>query len=967
MKLKRTKLRDAIVVSLAVSAAALATAGTAFAQDASTSEQQAANLDTVTVTGTRIKSQTFTASSPVTEINAEEFKQFGATTVEDLVNQMPQIDLSFDNFVNNGSYGHATISMRGLGPERTLTLINGRRMSSSRNELTDPSIVPAAALKRVDILSGGASAVYGADAVAGVVNFVLDDTFEGISVNAGWSAYQHDNDNKTAQALNAARNFDYPTGNSGFDGISRNVDVVMGGSFAEGRGHAMGWVTWRENDALYQSQRDYSACAVADNAAACGGSGTADPGRFSVFEYANGAVVPWEDEDKNANYVYNGNGGYRNGSYVYNYAPINFYQRPDERKTAGFMAHYEINEYFIPYVEAMFMERSSDSQIAESGAFGMPVLVDCDNALIGSLCADAGVTTDQAQVTLYKRNVEGGPRIHLSDDTTYRIVTGVRGSFLGTSWSYDASATFGRTKTIDIGKNDFLNSRIASAALGCDASSIYGTFSGCVPYDIWTDNISKESADAMAGTSFSIYKTDYKAFSVEANGNLGWGFPSAGGEEISLAVGLERRSYSYYTEYDGDSAAGNFAGAGAASLPVDASNNVTDLFLEAALPIFVGDGAFNRFDVSLGYRNSNDDTSGSYDTYKAGFSAQFWDSKLLLRAGYNRAVRAPSLNDLYYTQRIALDGEQDLCAGPAADLDYTAEQCARTGVPISAYGRVPLNEAEQYNGLVGGNPNLAPEVADTYTVGFALEPIKDLNLSLDWYQVEIEGAIAGIGHETIQRLCLEENLYCDRIKRDARAGQYDLWIGLASDPLSGHVVNLPDNLGMYKRSGLDFSVSYAFDLGPGRLSTSLAGNYVLKNFTQSLASAPSTAFECKGLINNDCGNSPKWRHFATAQYSWDRYTAGLRWRYVDGTDYKSVNGVRETRNIWLGNGVSAYNYIDLNGSVSFGGAVLSLGVNNVFDKEPPFVGAAAFAANANAVGGYDQAGRYVFGSISLRF
>jgi iron complex outermembrane receptor protein len=978
MRLKRNKLRDAIAMSLAVSAMTLAGTGAALAQDTEEgqSQQSPTVLDAVTVTGTRIQSQTFTASSPITEITAEEFTHFGATTVEDLVNQYPQVDLEFDNFQNNGSWGHATISMRGLGPDRTLTLVNGRRLPFSRNELSDPSIVPAAAIKRVDILSGGASAVYGADAVAGVVNFVLDDQFEGVALNFGYSAYQHDNDNEYWQQLNEEAGFEAPSGNSGFDGISRHADLVVGSSFADNRGHAMGWVTWRENEALYHGQRDYSHCSVWYDWPACGGSGTADPARFTVNQWdpslndGAGGVVGWPQGTPSSaiNYVWNGS-GYENGSYVYNYAPVNFYQRPDKRVTAGFMTSFEINEHFTPYLEAMFLERKSDQQIAESGAFGVPVNVDCTNPIIGTLCADAGVTTDWARITMWKRNVEGGPRIHLSEDTTHRIVAGVRGALFDSSWSYDVSLLSGKTKTIDIGKNDFLISRISAAALGCN-DPVYGTFPGCVPYDIWTDSITQEAADAMAGTSFSIYQTSYRAFSAEANGYLGWGFPSADGEEIGLAVGMERRDYSYRTEYDGDSAAGNFAGAGAASLPVNASNSVTDFFLEAALPLYVGEGFVNRFDASLGYRYSDDDTSGNYDTYKAGLSGKFWEDRLLVRAGYNRAVRAPSLNDLYYTQRIALNsGGTDLCAGP--NPSYTAEQCARAGVPLNMYGFVPANPANQYYNVTGGNPNLGPEVADTYTVGFAVEPIENLNLSLDWYNIEIEGAIGGVGYNTIQILCMEQNLYCDRIHRDARAGDYDLWIGLASDPQSGHINNLPDNIGVFERSGVDLATSYSFALGPGRLSTTLTGNYILKQYTQPLGAEPSTGYDCKGLVNETrlC-QTPRWRHIASARYTWDRYALGLRWRHIAGMDYKDVDGsplTDDDRVIWLDGGVGSYNYLDLTGSVNVGPAMVTLGVNNVFDKEPPFSGDSGLSANANALGGYDQVGRYIFGSISLKF
>ena len=957
MKLQRSKLRNAIVTSLALGAMTLVGTGTVLAQEEQSEETK---LDTVTVTGTRIKSQTMTESAPITEISPEEFKYYGATTVEDLVNQYPQVDLYFDNFQNNPSYGHSVVSLRSLGPARTLTLVNGRRLPSSRNELSDTSIIPPALIKRVDILTGGASAIYGADAVAGVVNFMLDDKFEGISLTYGYSAYQHNNDNKEMQRLNEEAGYEAPSGSSGFDGISRSADLIVGGSFAGERGHAVGWVTWRENDALMHAQRDYTHCSVWYDDPVCGGSGTADPGRFSVAEV--GGV-------NRGNFIYDGAGGYEPGVHLYNYAPANFFQRPDKRITAGFTASYEVNDHFTPYVEAMFLERRSEMQIAESGAFGVPVTVNCDNPLIGTLCADAGVTTDQARITMWKRNVEGGPRHHASDDSTHRLVAGVKGAILDSAtWTYDVSAMSGKYKTTDIGTNDFLISRIAAAATGC-TDPVYGTFGGCQLWDVWNDNISPEAAAAMAGTSFAIYKNSYTALSATASGELGFGLPSADGENIGLAVGAERRSYSYSSVYDTDSSAGNFAGAGAADLPVDADNSVTDLFFEAGLPIYVGNGALNRFDASLGYRYSDDDTSGSNDTYKLGLSALFWDSKLLVRAGYNRAVRAPSLNDMYYPQRIALGGTRDFCAGP--NPEYTAEQCARTGLPTSAYGNVPANPANQYNQLTGGNPDLTPEIADTYTVGFAVEPIQNLNLALDWYKIKIEDAIGGIGYQNIQILCMTQGLYCDRIQRDGRFGDYDLWIGLAADSGTGHIRNLAGNIGMDEREGLDFSAGYTFDLGPGRLSTTFVGNYILSEYTMALASDPSTSYECKGLVNDTQGcQTPKWRHIAQARYSWDRYGVGLRWRHIGGMDYKdAVDGTQLTDVIWIDGSVSSYNYLDLNGSVSFGPATVSLGINNIFDKEPPFVGDAdgGFGSHANSLGGYDQAGRYIFGSVTVSF
>ena len=961
MSFKRTKLWDAIAISLTVGAVSLAGTGIASAQ-AAPQEQTAKTLDAVSVTGTRIKSQTMTASSPVTEISSEDFKITGATKVEDLVNQYPQLDLSFDNLDNNPSQGYASASLRSLGADRTLTVVNGRRMPSGSGETTDLSIIPAAMVKRVDVLTGGASAVYGADAVAGVVNFVLNDEFEGVSVNLGWSAYQHNNDNKMVQGMLDKRGFGYPTGNSGFDGISRNFDILVGGSFGDG-GHAVGWINWRKNDPLYQGDRDYSSCSVFEDEAVCGGSGTANPGRFNVTPIGTDPATgrPYASR---GNYIYDG-GRYKPGSYVYNYAPVNFYQRPDTRWTAGFMAKYDINEHFTPYIEAMFVDRKSGVQIAESGTFGYGVEVNCSDDFIGTLCADAGVTTPTARVTLWKRNVEGGPRFSIADTKTHRLTAGVRGD-INDAWSYDVSAIYGANTWTSIGSNDFLFSRIGEAALNCGA----GASTDLLPcYDIWKNNISKESADAMAGTSFTIINTEYKALSGYATGSLGFGLGSAGGEEVQLVAGAERRLYSFRSQYDTDSMAGNFAGAGSADYPVNAGYAVTDYFLESAIPLVVSNsGTFNRLDASLGYRYSDYSTGSSADTYKLGLSAAFLDNTLLLRGGYNRAVRSPTLNDFFYPVSLALRGTADLCAG--ATPVGTKEQCVRAGVPADIYGSVPANPARQYNGFGGGNPNLQPEVADTYTFGVAWNPIKDLNLAFDWYRIDIEDAIGTIGHTQIQRLCMEQNLYCDRIQRDKRGGSYDLWQGNASDSndVVGGIWDQLSNIGTQKREGLDFNVNYAFDLGPGRMNASYVATYILKEYNQSLASDPTTGYECKGLINDFCW-TPKWRSVTNLRYSFDRYDVGLRWRYVGKTSYKDFDGTKLDTNIWLEDkgGIGGKSLFDLSGSAVFGSLTWTMGVNNVLDKEPPFVGDGTIGGNGNAMGGYDQLGRFFFTSVTFKF
>ncbi|MEO9079291.1 MAG: TonB-dependent receptor plug domain-containing protein, partial [Rhodanobacter sp.] len=338
-----------------------ASANTVQTKDAKSAPVKSKDLQTVVVTGTRISNQSITASSPVAEISQEQFKVTGATRVDDLVNQMPQMSPTFDSFANNGATGYPTASLRSLGTRRTLVLFNGQRVQAGSNTAVDISQIPAALVKRVDILTGGASAVYGADAVAGVVNFVLDDEFEGFQINTGYSAYQHNNDNSYVQGLEKKAGYGAPNGSSGFDGKSRNVDVIWGSGFADGKGHATSWLSWRQNDALFQGQRDYSACALNAAGTACGGSATAPNPTFYVYDKAfNGGAT---HIDPTTGHWAKGTGA------LYNYAPVNYYQCPENRINYGLSLKYEVNEHFRPFIDFMYTHRTNSIQVAESGTF----------------------------------------------------------------------------------------------------------------------------------------------------------------------------------------------------------------------------------------------------------------------------------------------------------------------------------------------------------------------------------------------------------------------------------------------------------------------------------------------------------------------------------------------------------------------------------------------------------------------
>jgi iron complex outermembrane recepter protein len=948
MMLKTHKLRDAIAFALLSSVAF-----TAYAQEEKAAEGEEDTLEEIQVTGTRIQSQTVTASSPVTEIGQEEFTLSGTTRPEDLVNQYPQLTPSFDSQQNNPSTGYATVSLRNLGAQRTLTLINGRRLPPGAAEVRDISIIPASLVSRVDILTGGASAVYGSDAVAGVVNFVLDTEFEGFSASYGYSAYQHKNDNDFIQGRIAARNFPFADGDSGFDGAARDVAFAAGSSFADGQGHAMGWLTYRENDALFHGQRDYSGCALNAAGTACGGSGTNAFGNFQFFGNFQGAIL--------ANINQQTGRWERGFGPAYNYAPPNFYQRPDERFTGGSSIKYTVNDHFQPYMEAMFVNRVSDVQIAESGTFfAQDLTLDCSSPLLRTACADLGInpaTSGPLTVYVGRRNVEGGPRRTSTEDTTYRMALGAEGA-ITENWSYDTSFLFSRVANDLQGRNDFLSNRVADALLGCPT----GSFAGCIPYNVWQPGrVTSTAAQALAGTSFNKTSTELQNFVGYVTGDTGFGFVED--QNISLVAGLEARREKYSFIADNDSNAGNFAGAGAASPPVNGLTEVRELFLESAMPVYSGDGLIDSFNLDLGYRLSDYETSGNTNSFKVGFTSDAGPFRF--RGGFNRAIRAPGINNLFAPQNIGLFAGADPCAGPTPAL--SREQCARTGVSAAQYGNITQSPAGQNNQLTGGNPNLVPEEADTITFGFAVQPIDDLAISLDYYDIQIEDTIATIGSPTILNFCATtgDPFLCSRISRNPRSG--DIWLGSV-----GFVRNLTDNFGELSTDGLDLNVNYGMDMFGGRMNAAFVANYVMSYDINPLPGVnDDAAFSCEGLINPDC-SAPlvnEFRAISNVSFSRDIYTVNLRLRHFSGVDYKFSDGTAITTDTLLAarGGIGSYNYIDVSGSVTlFDNVDLSFGINNVADKEPPLVGVDN-AVNANAPSGYDQLGRYVFSRIGVKF
>ncbi|MEQ9463710.1 MAG: TonB-dependent receptor [Haliea sp.] len=957
--LRKNRLTMAVSAALGMGAAAV------LPQVASAQEQLL--VEEVVVTGSRIQKANLVSASPVTQVDAEDFKFQGTVRVEDLMKNLPQVYSNQNSSTSNGATGTATLNLRNLGDERTLVLVNGRRLPAGSPLQggigADINQIPASLIQRVEVLTGGASATYGSDAVAGVVNFIMVDDFEGVQFDYQFSQYQHDNDNGRVQGIVGDAGFPFPDG-SETGGDIQSWSLIMGGNFDNGRGNVTAYATYREIDPVLQSERDYSACALNNPGTGCFGSGTSAAGTFIPGDGSQG--------------VYRVSGNQLvEPTEVYNYGPLNYYQRPDERYTAGAFGRYQINEHVETYTELMFMDNQTNAQIAPSGAFFLSVPIACDNPFlsdqqVGAICGDYGLGMDDTQtVVIGRRNVEGGPRNQDLRHTSFRGVLGFRGD-INETWRYDVSGLYSEVSMENTYNNDLSNAKILKALNAVEdpdtgatvcASVLDGTDPNCVPWNLWTEGgVTQEATDYLSLPLFARGTTTQKVFNGFIAGSLGdYGvkLPSAN-NGVEVVIGAEYRKEELNFNPDEGFRLGLGAGQGGATVAVEgAAYDVNEFFFEASVPLVEGAAYAEEVTLDLGYRYSDYSTDVTTDTYgiRAGWAI---NQDVKLRASFQRAVRAANLRELFRPQGLNLfDMDVDPCGGATPDRSF--EDCARTGVTAAQYGNILNSFAGQYNQLEGGNTELDPEESDTYSVGFIWSPafVEGLVLSVDYYTIEIEKGIDNLGAEFTLNQCLDGNdSQCEKIRRGPLG---DLWIG-SDVNVSGRVSALLDNLAIEEVKGWDIIADY--DVSIGDMGTLMFNNTMSIIDTwdqQELEGAP--VVDCKGNWGGECGYpTPDFRNNlrATWMTPWDVTVSGY-WRHI--SKVTDLNG-----NLNL----PSVNYFDIAGSWDvMDGASIRLGVNNVFDKEPPIAGNAAgpsINGNGNTFPGmYDALGRYMFVGVSVSF
>ena len=966
------------------------------------------DVEEVVVTGTRIADPNVTSSSQITSIDGEELLVRGITRVEDYLNDLPQISPGQSITNSNGASGTATANLRNLGCSRTLVLMNGRRMVSGTTgggNCADLNTVPTLLLDKVEVLTGGASSVYGSDAVAGVVNFILDDEFVGMKSSFYHGFYQHKNDNCSLRDLVAS--YDYALAPKDVTtGDTEKVSVAFGGEIDGGKGHITAFMEHTDTKPILQGEYDISACALRSGFSGCGGSSTIPPGRWADFGgYSAGGFVNVDPTITGVDFKVLGNEFVPRAGQAYNYNPTNFFQRPDDRFNSGFFGKYEVSDNAEVYVDMTYMKSESNAQIAYSGTFGNITALPCYNAFLSeqqynAACGDwTGMGGDHApdfasgaaalaylanldlavgdgsilgyKAPLYslKRNVEGNPRQSIFAYKSFTQTVGVRGD-INDNWSYDAYYQTSNVVYNNEYRNDLSVTAINRAVdvvsvngVPTCVSALNGTDSTCVPYNLFQGGLpgdqgiqgvldgGQELQSYIANSTYINGDGEQTTFTAYVTGDTGYSIPGAPGN-VSVVAGFESRELSSDFRPDLPSRTGDRSGSGGATLPLGGTYDVDEFFVELGIPVT------DTVSMDAGFRSADYSTGNDTTAMKLG---AFWtvNDKVSVRGSFQTSQRHANLAELYQGIGQGLvDLDYDPCgidpdtgAAPIA----TQAQCENTGLPANLYGTDLKSPADQYNIQTGGNPNVNPEESESITIGVVLNPMDGLTLTVDYFDITVEDGIGTVSPKTALDKCIETGAaaFCNLINRNPVNGS--LW--LTGGYISAQITNISEE----QTSGIDVIFDYSVDTNWGPLVVS--GVTTLLDSYDIIELPGEAAIGCSGNWGGSCGKNPMPEVMGS-------YTVGLTTefdtdvilgvRYLGETDDLNANDID----------FDAYTYLDATAIYSVNDNMsVTLGVSNLLDKEPGYTSDAGTApGNGNTFPGYfDAFGRHIHLSINYSY
>ena len=964
---RNSKLARAIKLALLTGATA---GGTGVI---STAQGQEAEVEEITVTGSRIVRQDYDATSPVFTLDSDAFRDAGTPQIEQVLNALPQLVPSLTTTSNNpGSGGQAWLDLRGLGTARTLVLLDGARMQpSNTTSVVDLNTIPAAMIESVEILTGGSSAAYGSDAIAGVVNVKLRRDFEGVLLSG-----------LTTQSAES-------------DGMTNAISLLLGGNLADDRGNIVLSFNYDRREEVFGAARDFSRVALGAGLTPLGSTSIPEgafvpAGSNAPTQAAYDAVFGAGAVPSTSSIAFNTDGsvfsmnpvvgytgdtsdiGFNATSYSYNFAPANYLQLPLERRQIAAFGHFAMTEDVEVYARMMYTNYNSDVELAATPiSSGIGSTMPVTNQFIPADLADilASRPNPLDDFTLTKRTLDVGPRTGENSWDVMQGQVGVRGDFemLENSWRWDAFATWGKTQRTELQGGNVSRSRLNAAYYNIANTSL--TANGCTgvnglnPFGI--GNISAACAAAVGIKATNVTELEQTNIVASLTGGL---FELPAGT-VQTAVGMEYRENIAQFRPDEFLASGDVVGFNAAR-PVDGAIDVTEIFTEFSVPLLGDMTLVNYLGLDAAYRYSDYSTAGGVDTYMLGLDYQPTET-IKLRTSFNQATRAPNVGELYTPPSESFPQYSDPCwngsterTGPdGAQVDAL---CQAQG----AFANFPQGNA-QVRAILGGNVDLEPETADTYTIGLVWQPTfgdNDLRLAVDWFRYEITETIGTVGASSIVSRCYNQQ---------GANPTYDInniWCTLFTRRPSGEATDVRannQNLGQRNVDGIDAQADYGFDLGPGSVDVGLALTYLLKWELQEDPAAPLARVE--GTITNALAQTfPELKGRLSVGYAFSDYNVRWTMNYIDGMDVVNNNAARTDVNplVALAPTVDSYMYHRLTGSWAITDDIsLMLGIDNLTDEDPPIYTAdngAGVQSNTDP-STYDVLGRRYFLSADFRF
>ncbi len=912
-------------------------------------------LDNVVVTGSRLRRVDTETANPVVTVTREQITATGKATVGDLLQELPSIagNATNPNTNNGGGTGASTVSLRGLGDKRTLVLVNGSRLAYN-----DVNAIPASMIERIEVLSDGASAVYGSDAIGGVVNFILRDRFEGTQFST-----------------------DFGSSWKG-DGDRRNFSLTSGKAWD--RGSIVAGLSYHKLDAVSAAERDYSkdALYLIDGQSVKQGSSATPTGsvNFNDGSAASTALATaYGCSRVTLNSGVQGRAGagdfhcYNAVNDSYNYQPYNLLQTPQERTNAFALGTLRLNDNVEAYLDTWFSKTESASIIAP-----IPIFANGDNFLVSAESAynPYGVNfgTDRSTGTSYNdlntRIIALGNRRYQYNTYNLQVAPGLRGSFGDSSWQWDARLNYGRVKqkSINYGFLDYarFNQAVGPSFADTDGTVKCGSagnpIAGCTPINIfnindaaYTNALQSMVVDPVVSSVYTV-----RQFEANANGSL---FELPAGT-VSLAAGVSYRKESTSTQADPRWQADENGLCGTiefCATTLNGSFQVREAYAEALLPLLKDVPLVQSLNLTIGSRFSDYSSVGSRTNSKLSLEYRPVQD-LLLRATASQVFRAPNINELY--------------GGVAGDAATANDPCnGYTGGHAAACANVPTDGSYQQadgqvsaktSGAVVAGYQLKPETGKSYDVGLVYDPrwLDGLSLSADWWRIDLEDTITTVSAQTVMNQCYANaaSSFCPLIHRNGNGT-----INYIAEPTV--------NLGRLWARGVDFALAYRLpDAGWGRLTASLNGTYTSRYDVLPDTTDPSTVtIHNAGRFTYSYGNFPRWRALATLSWSRGDWSASWRLRYVGKTQIGStdldqgLSADSDQAGVVRGIGAYAYHNVQLGYQVSPWHTRFEVGVDNLTNRQPPLY-YANNVTNANTdVATYDLLGRFMWARMTVTF